>query len=176
MQNRNLIYSGQSDPEIEMAKIELKIADSELEQNELDCFEKIWLIEQADSIWVELEVELPPVENCIEPRGFVSEEPDVPAQLGESLEKYTQRIAQVQKFAASISNSVYSIEAKGNRIRIGQPFEGYEAAKAQADEWEDHQLPVWYQVTLEALESDLPQESLERVVEKRRNLGDRHHE
>jgi hypothetical protein len=178
--NRNaepaLYLSGLTDRRIEMTKVELRMSGSDVDPDDLDCFEKIELIEQADSVWLVLEIQLPPVEECIERHEFVSEEPDVPLQLGKSLEEYIQVITEVQEFVAPISNSVYLVDAEENVIRVEQPFESYEAAKAQADEWEENQLPVQYQVTLSALHSDLPQESLEQIKQKRRTLGDKNHE
>lgn len=159
-----------------MPKIELEMTAVELEQHELDCYETIQIIEQAETVWVELEIVLPLLENCMEARGLGGDKLDDSPQLEEPFDDYTRYITEVRELIASISDSIHYVNPRGNTVEIGQLFEDYEAAKEQADEWEEQPLSVWSQVTLKALASDLPQESLEQMEQKKQASGGKNHE
>lgn len=158
-----------------MTKIKIDMGSNEIERGDLDCLEKIELIEQADRIWATLEIELPLAENYIRIFEGASDMPEAIEQLEKSFDKYIQAITEIKAFAAPILEDAYSMYIDENTISIGHPFESYEAAKTRADEWEKQQ-PVRCQVTLRTSSRDLPQEPLEQIEKKKRTLGDKSHE
>ncbi|MFC7250176.1 hypothetical protein ACFQJ5_10040 [Halomicroarcula sp. GCM10025324] len=143
-----------------MPDIELDMPAGELEQRNLDCYEKIRVAEQAETVWVEIEVESPHMASFFENSEVVENVAESASLIQASMEEYTQAVGILQEFLSSVLDSVYTFSIRENIIQMTRPFEEYEEGKEWAEDIEGRLSGLPSQVTLKVYEDAHPVPSL----------------
>lgn len=144
-----------------MPDIELDMPTSELEQHNLDCYETIRIAEQAETVWVEIEVESPRMASFFEESEVIEGVAERAPLIQESMEEYTQAVANLQEFLTSVLDSVYTFTIHENTVQMTRPFEEYEEGKRWAEEMEDRISGLPSQVTLKVYDDAFSEQELE---------------
>lgn len=144
-----------------MPEIAIELVGTDLDAGQLDSYDKLRIVKNAETVWVKVEITPPSIIDYLGEWDYAGNVPADACFVREPVEEYIQAVEAFEEVVVSSADEVYATSMNENYIQMSTPFEEYEEAKAWADEMETRVAELPSRVRLHVPGNMLPTHILE---------------